>query len=112
MPAISPQSHVQNILRISHEMYGHAKQGDWATFTELEAKREKIIAALFTHPHINVMLEKLAAALRQVMTIDNKSMALGEKEKQRLAGKMAGLKQHRQAARVYQLVSMNESLSS
>ncbi|HEB87516.1 MAG TPA: flagellar protein FliT [Gammaproteobacteria bacterium] len=112
MPAISPQSHVQNILRISHEMYGQAKQGDWATFTRLEAKREKIITALFAHPHINVMLETLAATLRQVMTIDNKSMALGEREKQRLAGEMAGLNQHHQAARVYQLASMNESLSS
>ncbi len=112
MPATFPQSHVQNILRLSHEMYGHAKQGDWTTFTELEAKREKIITALFTHPDINAMLEKLAATLRQVMTIDNKSMALGEREKQRLAGEIAGLNQHHQAARVYQLASMNESLSS
>ncbi len=107
MPVISLQSHAQNILRLSHDMYGHARQGDWTTFTELEAKRQTIITALFTHPHINVMLEKLAATLRQVMAIDNKSIALGEREKQRLAGEMAGLKQHRQAARVYQLVSMN-----
>lgn len=112
MPATSLQSYVQNILRISHEMYGHAKQGNWATFTELEATREKIIAALFSHPDINLMPEELATALRQIMMIDNKSIALGEKEKQRLAGEMAGLTQHRQAARVYQLVSMNESLSS
>ena len=107
MLAISPQSHAQHILRISHEMYVHAKQADWNTFAELEATRQKIIDALFAHPDIDVMLEKLAKTLRQVVAIDNKSIALGQREKQRLGREMHGLKQHRQAAQVYQLVSMN-----
>jgi len=42
-----------------------------------------------------------------VVAIDNKSIALGQSEKQRLGREMHGLKQHRQAAQVYQLVSMN-----
>jgi len=107
MPAISPQSHAQHILRISHEMYRHAKQGDWNAFTELEAMRQKIIEALFADPDIDAILEKLATTLRQVVAIDNKSIALGQREKQRLGREMTGLKQHRQAAQVYQLVSMN-----
>lgn len=107
MPAISPQSHAQYILRISHEMYHHAKQADWNAFTELEAVRRQTINDLFADPDIDVMLEKLATTLRQVLVIDNKSIALGQREKQRLGMEMTGLKQHRQAAQVYQLVSMN-----
>ncbi|NOZ36915.1 MAG: flagellar protein FliT [Gammaproteobacteria bacterium] len=107
MPVISPQIQAQNILRISYEMHDQAKQGDWVSFSGLEAKRQKIIALLFADPHIDRLLEKLASTLNQVMAIDNKSMALGEREKQRLAGEMAGLKQHRQAAQVYQLISTN-----
>ena len=101
------QSHAQDILSVSEEMYRHAKQGDWMTFSALEARRQKIIDTLFAHPHIDTGLEDLALTLRQVLAIDNKSMALGEREKQRLGREMAGQKQHRQAAQVYQLVSMN-----
>ncbi|VAX14254.1 hypothetical protein MNBD_GAMMA24-2027 [hydrothermal vent metagenome] len=107
MAVISPQFHAQNILGLSHEMYAQAEQGNWAIFSELEAKRQKIITLLFAYPHIEVVLEELASTLSQVMAIDNKSMMLGEKEKQRLVGEMAGLKLHRQVAQVYQFVSMN-----
>ncbi len=107
MLATSLQSHAQDILSISNEMYRHAKQGDWMTFTALEVKRQEIIDTLFAHPRIDISLEDLAQTLRQVLVIDNKSMALGEREKQRLGREMAGQKQHRQAAQVYQLVSMN-----
>ncbi len=107
MPEISPQSHAQYILRISHEMYRHAKQGDWNAFTELETTRRQTIDALFAYPDIDAILEELAVTLRQVVAIDNKSIALGQREKQRLGLEMRGLKQHRQAAQVYQLVSMN-----
>ena len=107
MPLISPQFYTQNILRLSQEMYGCAKQGNWTMFTELEAERQNIITALFSHPHIDQTLEELAITLKQVVAIDNKSMLLGEREKQHLAGEMAGLKQHHQAVQVYQRVSMN-----
>lgn len=109
MLALSPQFHARNILRISHEMYAQAEQGNWTEFSELEAKRQEIITRLFSHPHIDAALEELASTLNQIMAIDNKSMLLGEREKQRLAGEMSWLEQHRQAAQVYQFVSMNDA---
>ncbi len=107
MSVTSPQFYAQTILCISREMYGCAKQGDWAAFTDLEAKRQEMITSLFNYPHINKVLEKLASTLNEVMAIDNKSILLGEKEKQHLAEEISGLKQHHQAARIYQFVSMN-----
>jgi len=103
----SPLSHAQTILRLSDDMYQHAKQADWSMFTELEEKRQNSINMLFAHPQIDAELDSLAVILRKVMLIDAKSIAMGEKEKQRLGREMSGFKQHRQAAQVYQLVSMN-----
>jgi len=97
----------QAILRLSDEMYLHAEQADWLMFTEREAKRQKMLDNLFAHPQINSELKNLATILRKVMLIDKKSIALGECEKQRLGSKVSGFKQHRQAAQVYQLVSIN-----
>jgi len=103
----SPLFYAQTILRLSAEMYQQAKQADWSMFSELEEKRQNGINMLFTHPQIDAELDSLAIILRKVMLIDAKSIALGEKEKHRLGRKMSGFKQHRQAAQVYQLVSMN-----
>jgi len=111
MTTYFPQRCAQDILCLSREMYQHARRGEWHRFSELETQRQKIINDLFAHPQINLELENLAATLRQVMEIDNKSLALGEKEKQQLAGKMTGFKQQRQAAKIYHLVSTNCSYS-
>ncbi len=103
----SPLSYAQHILRLSDEMYQHAKQAEWLMFTEREIMRQKLISSLFAHPQIAAELESLQTILRQVMEIDNKSILLGDREKQRLGREVSGFKQHRQAAQVYQLVSMN-----
>ena len=103
----SPLFHAQTILRLSADMYQQAKQANWSRFTEMEEKRQNSINMLFAHPQINAELDGRAVILRKVMLIDAKSIALGEKEKHRLGREMSGFKQHRQAAQVYQLVSMN-----
>ncbi len=105
--AATPQSLAHEILFISHEMYDHARRGDWLRFGEQESKRRKIIEALFAHPDTDVSLDELARILRQVLVIDNKSIALGEQEKQRLSREITDQKQHQQAAQHYQCVAMN-----
>lgn len=107
MSAISLHAYAEQILCLSHEMYRYAKDGEWSMFSGLEASRQEMIERLFSHPQLESRLQQLSETLMQVVVIDKKSMRLGESEKHRLVQEMTGKKQHQQAARVYQQVSIN-----
>jgi heme oxygenase len=88
MKFLSIEHTANKILRLTRKMRQQAEADAWQEFADLEAERQRSLEYLFQHPEIADALPALADTLRQVVSLDQESMALGEAAKRLLAEKL------------------------
>ena len=95
------EGYASQALSCSQQMYLLAEQQDWDGLCKLEAERAVILNALFAHPSLTLFLAKIAGALRYIIEIDQKTMALGKEARQSLSREMELLNQGKRAVDAY-----------
>lgn len=88
-------------LECTQQMHRLACQEDWQALTVLENERSQILTALFDHPALPQMLARIADTLRQIIEMDQKTMALGKQAQQALRREMELLNQGKRAVDAY-----------
>ena len=88
MVFLSLEQTANKILRLTHAMRALADDQDWDQFAHLETERQRSLEYLFKHPDIANALQDVADTLRQVIQLDQESIALGEAAKRLLAEKL------------------------
>jgi len=95
MVFLSIEQTANKILRLTQAMRSMADDQDWDQFAHLEIERQRSLEYLFKHPDIANALQDVADTLRQVIQLDQESIALGEAAKRLLAEKLnLGSPQH------------------
>ena len=92
---------VAAILRCTHEMLSHAREGEWDRLVELEEQRRPMIEAFFSTPPEPHEAPAVAEFIREVQEIDSQVMALAEEGKQATAEALRLLSNRQRAAHAY-----------
>ena len=61
---------LENIVLLSKDMLNHAKQGDWAQVTELEAGRRTLVMRCFRQPVRYQDAPQVAAAIKEILHLN------------------------------------------
>ncbi|MDH5777373.1 MAG: flagellar protein FliT, partial [Gammaproteobacteria bacterium] len=72
-----PEDYAQEALDISETMLIQAEQQQWQELTQLETKRSGILEKLFQHPSMPQSLARVASLLRQIIELDQMTIACG-----------------------------------
>ena len=88
------------MLALSRRMLECAEQGAWATLAELEAQRRPLIETFFSDP-IAAHRPNAAAAVRALLAIDERTMALAASRRRELADVLRGIHLGKRALRAY-----------
>jgi len=95
------QSLLSQALELSQQMLQAAEADEWGSLVALEAERAPLLPQLFAGEQLT---PELSAVVEQIIAIDQRTMALGEKGRN-LAGKeLRSLTQGRQATSAYDAV--------
>jgi hypothetical protein len=78
-----------------------AKQRNWNAVAELEAERQLVITALFSHPQIAENLSDISSILMDVIEVDRESILLGEHEQVNNSREMTCLHKSKHAVFAY-----------
>ena len=95
------QGYAAQALSCSEQMFNLAQQQEWEALTQLEADRSLLLDRLFKHPALPQMLAKLATTLRQIIEMDQQTIALGKQAKDALKNEMRLLTQGKKAVDAY-----------
>ena len=89
------------ILELTQNMLQVAQAEDWQTLASLEETRQNLIATLFAQPLSGARAMGVADAIRTVLAMDQKIIALSEAGRQQAADGMRQLHQAHRAMRAY-----------
>lgn len=89
------------ILELTQNMLQVAQAEDWQTLASLEETRQNLIATLFAQPLFGVRAMGVADAIRAVLAMDQKIIALSEAGRQQAADGMRQLHQAHRAMHAY-----------
>ena len=95
------QGYASQALSCTEQMFALAQRQEWAALAQLEADRSMLLDSLFNHPGLSQMLAKLATTLRQIIELDQKTIALGTEAKDALKNEMRLLAQGKRAVDAY-----------
>lgn len=98
---LGPQEYAEKALELSNSMLLEAEQHNWGALSELEDRRAQVIERLFQHPAISESLAGIANMLREVIELDQKTIALGEEARSALKNEMQMLSQGKRAVNAY-----------
>lgn len=92
---------LKEILDITHEMLGSAREGEWTTVIEQEAQRQKVMHEFFSKKVSVREAEIVAAGIRQILDIDKQVMELGKNRMLHLSGQVTGVRKGQKAQKAY-----------
>ena len=95
------QGYASQALSCTQEMFTLAQRQEWQALARLETDRSMLLDSLFNHPGLPQMLAKLASILRQIIELDQKTIALGTEAKDALKNEMRLLAQGKKAVDAY-----------
>lgn len=95
------EGYASQALSCSQQMYLLAEQADWEGLGRLEKERALLLDSLFDHPSLPLWLARIADTLRQIIEVDQKTMALGKDARQALKREMELLNQGKRAVDAY-----------
>jgi hypothetical protein len=98
------QAALAAILTLTEQMLQNAREEDWITVADQEARRRQLLAAVFAAPEAFDALA-LKAMIRQVLDFDRDIMALVEAGRRALGGQIELLQQGQRATAAYQNVA-------
>lgn len=98
---LEPVEYAERALELSNTMLLEAEQHNWPALSGLEARRAQVIERLFQHPGIDDALPQLADMLREVIELDQKTIALAETTRKALKQEMGSLNQGKRAVDAY-----------
>lgn len=98
------ESRCAQLLELSRRMLDCAQQEEWIALADIEAQRQLILDSLFPVPAATSVGAGalLDACIRQVLSIDEKIMALGETSRVAMSRHMATLSRGQRANKAYQ----------
>lgn len=98
---LDPEDYAQKALAISETMLEQAEQKEWKELTQLESKRALVLEKLFQHPAMPVSLARVASMLRQIIEIDQMTIAFGDDARNALKMELQLLTQGKRAVDAY-----------
>jgi len=101
-------SKARQVVTLSEKMLDMAHQSQWQLFEETERQRQKLLNQIFEHDAISEMLPKIANFLQQVLTFDNESLQLGERDRIETIHELSTLHSNVHAIGAYQQLSSFE----
>ncbi len=94
-------SYASHALSCTQQMYLLAEQADWEGLGKLEQERAVLLDTLFKHPGLSLWLARIADTLRQIIEMDQQTMALGKQAREALKSEMKLLNQGKRAVDAY-----------
>lgn len=101
MNLLNPGDYAEQALDITTSMRVQAEEQNWEELTQLESRRSLILEKLFLHPAMPLSLAQVADMLRQIVELDQKTIALGQEARQALKSEMQLLTQGKRAVDAY-----------
>jgi len=92
------------LLSLSQAMLSAVEEGDWGKVAEIEPCRQKVLAVVkdqIASPQSDASMEIIAEQMREVLSLNKRMIAIGEKSKASLMESMSGLAQGRKAVKAY-----------
>ncbi|MEE9494460.1 MAG: flagellar protein FliT [Gammaproteobacteria bacterium] len=91
----------ETFIDLSKDMLRHALDGEWEKVSAIEVKRQAVMQQCFAEPAIAEDREKIAAAIHEVLQLNQKISDLGEQSQQSLINSLQTHKQSKQACQAY-----------
>ena len=98
------QHHLQAILDCTRRILELANTREWHVLDEIESRRQRLFAELFARPLLSSEGDKIAACMRQVLTIDGETVERMEAARRELS---VGLREVRLGKRAQLAYSEN-----
>ena len=93
---------VESVRGLSREMLAAAEAERWEDLAELEQRRRPLVHEAFDEtPEEPEAARAVAAAIQEIMAIDQRVAELAGQARDSIAGELRGLSKGRQAARAY-----------
>ena len=92
------------LLSLSQSMLSAVEEGDWGKVAEIEPRRQKVLAMVkdqIASRQSDASIEIIAGQMREVLSLNKRMIAIGEKSKAGLLESMSGLAQGRKAVKAY-----------
>jgi hypothetical protein len=90
-----------NILEVSKDMLATARENDWQRVVELEARRARMVRDCFASPTPEQDAPQVAAAISEILHLNQQVAQLGGQWKQRLGTEIRNRKAARTASAAY-----------
>ena len=100
-PDMNPQPSLSTLLELTQHMLQVAQAEDWKSLVSLEEIRQNLIATLFAQPLSGEDASGVTDAIRTVLAMDQKIIALSESGRQQAANGMCQLHQAHRAMHAY-----------
>ena len=92
---------LEQLVMLSKEMLVKASDCEWGVVAELECRRKELVLRCFQHPSRPQDAEEEAAAIRQILHLNQEISELGRRHQHRLAADIQGNKLGRTASAAY-----------
>jgi len=75
---------LQDIIKLSRQMLEHAQAGEWTEVADVELTRRDIVMACFARPTPRPDAEEVAAAVREILGLNQEVAVLGKSHRDAL----------------------------
>lgn len=92
------------LLALSQDMLLAVEAGDWNKVREIDLRRQSVlkqVKAEIADPSKEAAIDAIADDMREVLSLNKRMIAVGEKVKMELVEAMGGLSQGRKAVNAY-----------
>lgn len=92
---------LQQVVALSRQMLDQAKAMEWARVAELECERKRLVQEIFRRPVDGQEAPGVAAAIREILRLNEQVTRLGQECRDRLGGELHSHKRGRTASAAY-----------
>lgn len=91
----------QQVMTLSQEMIGLAKEQQWEALILKESERKTLLVSFFSQPIPAEVAPTFASAVQSLMEMDKQMLSLFGAKRSEISQKMSGMKKGRQASAAY-----------